>query len=363
MKLAQSSRPSAFLSACILGLHLCAPAPAQHTGSTSQRTAAPPQNTAKSSQITPYDYGAVYSDASVDESTALRAAVNASLATGLPLDLAGGKWRIDSTIEAVGDLHLRNGSIHTNIGSNFGLAILPASPAGYVSPTIENVTFHKIQQQGVVGLWIQRGHHVQMRSVNFTNFRNGESTALLLEQVQVLSWFGGFLTENDRHMAVSGGISTDLKIYGVWFQDSKSSSYAGVTLEGVAGVTFSGCSFDIARSRSLLSLSDSKNISFVDTRFEKPSYPGQGLLPDVSYPAVELNGDSVNIRFMRNYFSNTQVTESGGNQAEVVRIDPLVQGNIVLIANTFPASSPPITSGGTAELQYRALMNTGLADH
>jgi len=322
------------------------------------------QHSPTASQITPFDHGAAYNDASVDESAAIRAAVGAAIASGLPLDLAGGSWRIDSTIEALGDLHIRNGSIHTSIENNFGLVIRPATTNGYVSPTIENVSFHKKQKQNIIGLWIKRGHRVRMTNVNFTNFRNGDKSAgLVLENVQVLSWVGGFLTENERHMAVYGETTTDLKIYGVWFQDSRSTLYAGVSLDNSAGVTFSGCSFDIARSRPLISLRNSKNISFVDTRFEKPSYPGANQSPEVSYPAVELNSGTVNIRFIGNYFSNTQVNQDGTSQAEIVRIDPQAEGNVVLIANTFPMSSPPITTGTAAGLQYRALMNTGLADH
>jgi len=343
-------RPSTLLSACILSLCLCTPGAAQQSPT--------------ASQITPFDYGAIHNDASVDESGALKVAIAAALASGLPLDLAGGRWRIDSTLEALGDLHIRNGSIHTSIESDFGLAIRPATPSGYVSPTIENVNFYKIQKQNIVGLWINRGHHVRMSNVNFTNFRNGDrSTALVLEQVQVLSWIGGFLTENERHMAVYGETSTDLKIYGVWFQDSRSTWHAGVTLEDTAGVTFTCCSFDIARHRPLVSLRDSKNISFVDTRFEKPSYPGGNVLPEVSYPAIELNADSVNIRFTRNYFSITEVGQDGTTQAEVVRIDAQAGGNVVLIDNTFPTGSTPITQGAMASLQYRAWLNNGLIDH
>ena len=339
-----------FLGAGLIGLCLSTSGVAQHSPT--------------ASQITPFDYGAINNNASVDESAAIQAAVNAAIASGLPLDLAGGRWRIDSTVEALGDLYIRNGSIHTSIESNFGLLIRPAVANGYVSPKIENVNFHKKQKQNIIGLWIQRGHSVRMTNVNFTNFRNGDRSAgLVLENVQVLSWLGGFLTENERHMAVLGPATTDVKIYGVWFQDSRSTLHAGVSLDNSAGVTFSECSFDIARSRPLISLRNSKNISFVNSRFEKPSYPGENQSPEVSHPAVEINSGTNNIRFIGNYFSNTQISQDGAGPAEVVRIDPQAEGNVVLILNTFPMSSPPITGGIAASLQNRSLLNTGLADH
>ena len=49
------------------------------------------------------------------------------------------------------------------------------------------------------------------------NFRNGGAAGLVLENVQVLSWVGRFLYENDRHLAIYGDDprSTDFKVSGV----------------------------------------------------------------------------------------------------------------------------------------------------
>ncbi|MEC7583047.1 MAG: right-handed parallel beta-helix repeat-containing protein [Planctomycetota bacterium] len=313
--------------------------------------------------VTPYEYGARYSDASIDESTALQAAINAALKTGLPLDLAGGKWRIETTLEALGDLHLRNGEIHTSIAAGSGLEIKPLVADGYTSPTIENVKFYKVQHPSVTGLLIQRGHSVFMSNVDFENFRNGESTAIALDEVQVLTWRGGFVFENDRHLDLYGNKCTDIKISNVWFQDSKSQMYAGVTMQDAAGVSFTGCSFDIARYQPLVSMLTSKNITFHDCRFEKPSYPSSNTSPAVSYPAVDIGDQSERVNFLTCYFSNTQPDSSGANQAEVVRIGGTAGGHIALHMCSFPASSPPITTGAAAALLYRSLMNTGLADN
>jgi hypothetical protein len=186
------------------------------------------------SQITPYDFDAIYDDGSKNEQAALQAAINEAIDSGRPLDLCGASWRIDTPLYARGNLHIRNGLIRTSIMNNIGLDIAPAQGDDYVTPILENLNFYKIQKTGIVALHISRGLRVQMTNVNFHNFRNGNCAAVALSGVQVLSWFGGYSLECDRHLAVYdylGKRSTDIKVYGVFFQDSKSTQgHAGVSL-------------------------------------------------------------------------------------------------------------------------------------
>ena len=289
------------------------------------------------SQITPYDFNAVCDDGSRDEQAALQAAINEAIDSGRPLDLCGASWRIDTPLYARGNLHIRNGRIRTSIMNNMGLDIAPAHGDEYVTPILENLNFYKIQKTGIVGLHISRGLRVQMTNVNFHNFRNGNCAAVALSGVQVLSWFGGSSLECDRHLAIYdylGKRSTDIKVYGVFFQDSKSTQgYAGVSLYQAPGTSFTDCSFDVSRRAALVDVNDSWNVSFVNCRFED-----SGLSDAGAHPAVHLHGGSYNIRFLANYFNNTQKSGSSGQYPDIIHIDDATGVN--LISNSFPAASP-----------------------
>ena len=308
------------------------------------------------SQITPYDFDAVYDDGSKNEQVALQAAINESIDSGRPLDLCGASWRIDTPLYARGNLHIRNGTIRTSIMNNIGLDIAPAQGENYVTPILENLNFYKIQKTGVTGLHISRGLRVQMTNVNFHNFRNGNCAAVALSGVQVLSWFGGRSLECDRHLAVYdylGKRSTDIKVYGVFFQDSKSNQgHAGVSLYQSPGTSFTDCSFDVSRRTALVDVNDSWNVSFVNCRFEDP-----GLSDPGNHPAVRLRGGAYNIRFIANYFNNTQKSGSSGQYPDVIQIDDATGVN--LISNSFPSASPAVTENS----DYNALMNTNLGDY
>ncbi len=308
------------------------------------------------SQITPYDFGAVSDNGVRDEQPALQAAINEAIDSGRPLDLCGASWRIDTPLYARGNLHIRNGQIRTSIMNNMGLDIGPAEGQAYVTPILENLSFYKIQKTGIVGLHISRGLRVQMTNVNFHNFRNGNCVAVALSGVQVLIWLGGKLLENDRHLAVYdylGKRSTDIKVFGVFFQDSKSTQgHAGVSLYQAPGTSFTDCSFDVSRRAALVAVNDSWNVSFVNCRFED-----SGLDEPGTHPAVYLHGGSYNIRFLANYFNNTQKSASSGQYPDVIHIGGATAVN--LISNSFAAASPPVTEGP----DYKAIMNTNLIDN
>ncbi len=296
--------------------------------------------------ITPYDVGAVTGGRGTDHSGVLQKALDRAVALNIALDLCGQRWQHRVPLYARGDLDLRSGELQS---SGEGTALTIFAENRPVRARLHNVAFRKLSQTRRVGLRIVRGRGCQLVGVSFSNWRNGGCVALLLEGCHMTRWFGGTCEENDRHLLirdVDGQYSTDTKLYGVFLSDARSGPC--VSARGSTGLSLTDCSLDITRDGPLLMLNGCRDISLIGNRFEAPGKTLTGV-----HSSIQLVGGCRNVRLFGCFFGNT----TPRNDTWPPIIDAGDTENLVLVANTFPRSSPPLLA-----TSWQSAMNTGLPD-
>ena len=238
--------------------------------------------------VTRYQFGARARAGEENVSVALQQAIRAGLSRGLPVDLCGGTWRSDAQLDAVGDLHLRNGTVLSRASS---VALSITHPETYTRPRICNVTLRAHGGGERTALRVERGLGVRLENFGIEGFGGGACRGLHLLGCQVITWLGGLCAGNDQHILLEdlGELrSTDLRVVGVSFSGGHG---AGIYCYNARGIAFRACTFSDTDAGPLMDLHACANSTLVDCRMVQ-SRPAAGRT------GLRLGGLCQNIRLL-----------------------------------------------------------------